>query len=59
MIYNADWLIENGGDITTQIDSRWVACRPCSGTFRFEKIKSAWEVLRGRADALKWTGQEK
>jgi hypothetical protein len=38
-------------------DGRYVLARPISGTFRFEKLKAAWEVLRGRADALKWTGQ--
>ena len=61
MIYNADDLMR---DVLTRgwpqaglPDGRYVLARPISGTFRFERLKAAWEVFRGRADALKWTEQ--
>lgn len=59
MIYNADELVKQAKNWPQAglPDGRWVLARPISGTFRFEKLKAAWEVLRGRADALKWTGQ--
>lgn len=61
MIYNADELaksvMKGNWPFAGLKDGRWVLARPISGTFRFEKLKAAWEVLRGRADALKWTGQ--
>lgn len=60
MIYNADRLAEDARSnegTSTCIDGKWVLARPMSGTFRFEKLKAAWLVLRGKADALVWTGQ--
>ena len=59
MIYNADELVKNADELPRAClpDGRWVLARPISGTFRFEKLKAAWEVLRGRADAIRWTSQ--
>ena len=59
MIYNADELVRNADELPRAglPDGRWVLARPISGTFPFEKLKAAWEVLCGRADAIKWTGQ--
>jgi hypothetical protein len=59
MIYNADDLVNQAKNWPQAglKDGRYVLARPLSGTFRFEQLKAAWEVLRGRADALKWTEQ--
>ena len=59
MIYNADNLVRQAEEWPQAglPDGRYVLARPISGTFRFEKLKAAWEVLMGRADALKWTDQ--
>jgi hypothetical protein len=59
LIYNADRFVERAVKEWPRalINDQWVLARPISGTFFFEKLKAAWEVLRGRADALKWSGQ--
>jgi hypothetical protein len=60
MIYNADELVKRAikdWPCACVDGGRWVLARPISGTFRFERLKAAWEVFRGRADALKWTSQ--
>lgn len=59
MIYDVDWLIKHARQNMAEISpGRWVPARPVSGTFRFEKLRGAWEVLRGRCDVLRWPGQE-
>lgn len=35
----------------------YVPARPVTGLFRLERLRAAWEVLRGRADAVIWPGQ--
>lgn len=59
MNYNADTLVAQAKEWPHAglPDGRWVLARPESGSFRFEKLKAAWEVFRGRADALLWTEQ--
>lgn len=59
VIYNADRFVQQAIKDWPQahVNGQWVLARPISGTFRFEKLKAAWEVLRGRADAIKWSGQ--
>lgn len=32
----------------------YVPARPVSELYLFEKLSAAWEVFRGRADAVKW-----
>lgn len=46
--------VNNGGVSSSNDGKNWVLARPESGAFRFEKLKAAWEVFRGRADAVKW-----
>lgn len=46
----SEWVVQNGAHINGQ----WVIARPITGTFRWEKLRAAWEVLRGRADAFTW-----
>ena len=37
------------------IDGRYVPARPYSGPWTW-RIRAAWAVLRGRADAFTWPG---
>lgn len=34
---------------------RWVLARPCDGAFLW-RVKAAWKVLTGEADAFTWPG---
>jgi hypothetical protein len=57
MIYTLEYL--RSDDIKQNaacIDGKWVPARPLTGSFRWEKLRAAWEVFRGRADAFKWPG---
>lgn len=50
-----EWVRSNG----TEINGKWVPARPepyygWYGTWM--RLKDAWEVFRGRADAVKWPG---
>jgi hypothetical protein len=40
----------------TEIDGKWVLARPIIGPF-ISRIKDAWQVLIGKADAVKFIGQ--
>lgn len=56
-MWNLKDLVEyanNGGVQSSNGKDGYVPARPASGAFRFEKLKAAWEVFRGRADAVKW-----
>jgi len=56
MIYQLDWLINTygrGRGETCEINGRWVPCRPLSAGWDY-RIKAAWAVLTGRADAFVW-----
>lgn len=60
MIYTLEYLrshkpAENIAEIKPGF---WCIARPINGTFRWEKFKAAWEVLRGRADAFTWPGNQ-
>ena len=46
----SEWVVNN----STCINGKWVPARPISGTFRWERLRAAWEVFRGRADAFTW-----
>lgn len=37
------------------IDGLWQLSRPVDGPF-IRRVRAAWEVLRGRADAFTWPG---
>jgi hypothetical protein len=43
------------------IKGKYVPCRPIpfnkGSLFSFIRLKDAWEVFRGRADAISWTEQ--
>lgn len=42
----------------TEINSKWVPARPVNFTKEYttgiQRLKWAWEVFRGRAEAVKW-----
>lgn len=44
--------------VTTNLGNEdgWVSARPIPDGF-IQRAKDAWEVLVGRADAVKWNGQ--
>lgn len=44
-------------DCTTEINGVWQPCRPLSFSSLKERVKLAWWVLFGKADALTWPGQ--
>ena len=48
----ADELMKN----QTIIDDRWWASRPVVGPF-LSRLRDAWSVIRGRADAVKFYKQ--
>lgn len=56
MIHQADdfknWANEN----SAEINGKWVVARPLS-YFDWTRIKAAWLVLIGRADAIVFKGQ--
>ena len=54
MIYKADTLKD--WDCSSNINGKWVMSRPVQ-LGMIDRIKTAWEVLRGRCDGLKWEGQ--
>jgi hypothetical protein len=53
------WLLEDlvrfSKENSTQINGVWYPSRPIYRTW-FSRLKDAWEVYRGRADAVKWPG---
>lgn len=59
MIYTLQYLrshsVENN---MVEIEGKWYPARPLTGTFRLERLKAAWEVFRGRADAFRWPGNQ-
>jgi hypothetical protein len=46
-------LIECATTVSTQIKGQYVPARPMPWPWAW-RIRPAWEVLRGRADAVKW-----
>lgn len=53
MIWLLMELLEHSKDVQGEINGKWVPARPVSGPFRL-RLRAAWEVLVGRADAFKW-----
>lgn len=44
-------------EVAAQINGKWVPCRPVSwgGLYGFTlRLKDAWAVLTGKADAFEW-----
>lgn len=53
-VHSADWIREDAPQ--ARIDDKWVMARPLRRGW-VSRSRAAWEVLRGRADALKWYKQ--
>ena len=53
-MYTLEWLIKSAQEVHTCINGRYVPARPISGTFIFERLKDAWAVWTGKADAFRW-----
>ena len=52
---NIDSLIKNA--TTTYIDGKWVTARPVPENRVFERLKDAFQVILGKADAVKFYKQ--
>ena len=52
-MYSLDYLQNNVNNTTTEFYGKWVPARPIS-LFSIKRIKDAWAVLLGRADAFEW-----
>ena len=46
-------LVSDVQKLQSEINGRWVPSRPICGPFVW-RLRDAWEVLRGRADAFTW-----
>jgi len=53
MIYTLKSLLESAVSTQANINGKWVPVRPLSGPFSW-RIRAAWLVLTGKADAVIW-----
>lgn len=47
-------LLQSVKEVKTEINGKWIPCRPRNYRFLMVRIKSAWLVLTGKADAVIW-----
>jgi len=52
-MYTLNYLIFKSNNIQTEINGKWVPARPYVDQFTW-RIKDAWRVLTGKADAFTW-----
>lgn len=43
--------------VAANIDGKWVPARPCGLYSIGNRVRCAWAVFTGRADAVQWPGQ--
>lgn len=53
MIYALKNLIAASNTVQANINGKWVPCRPLPGPISW-RIRAAWLVLTGKADAVIW-----
>jgi hypothetical protein len=53
MIYTLKGLLDTATSTSTEINGKWVPCRPMRFTLK-HRIKAAWLVLTDKADAVIW-----
>ncbi len=53
MEYTLKQLIEHVSECQALLNGKWVPARPMSGPFMW-RVKAAWHVLIGKADAFTW-----
>jgi len=56
MIWKLKELMKSASQVQYKTNEKWEPSRPLSGSLQ-EKIKGAWLVLTGKADAVVWTDQ--
>jgi len=54
MIYSSEDIKK--WDCSAEINGKWVLARPIQLGWK-DRVRTAWEVLCGRCDGLKWFGQ--
>jgi hypothetical protein len=54
LIISADSVVEHAKQVQKEIDGQWVQCRPEGYSSFFYRVKAAWLVFTGKADALTW-----
>jgi len=57
MIWRLDDLIRSAHENHALIGGTYVPARPLSGPW-ICRVKAAWEVFRGRADAVRWPANQ-
>lgn len=57
MIWTLNDLIKSACTNAARIDGKWLPARPNPGPWN-GRVKAAWEVFRGRADAVRWPGNQ-
>jgi hypothetical protein len=58
MIYTLQYLRSHDiEDNMVNVDGNYYPARPFNG-FLFSRVRAAWEVLRGRADAFRWPASQ-
>lgn len=53
MIYHLATLLNCVNSVSVEINGKWVPARGSAGPFRW-RLKAAWMVLTGKADAVVW-----
>lgn len=52
-MWSLESLMKKAAETMVLINGRWVPARPAAGPLAW-RIKAAWAVLRGQADAFTW-----
>lgn len=53
MIWLLEHLVQSAGSCSKEVNGRWVPARPYPAPW-IVRVKAAWLVYRGRADAVIW-----
>lgn len=54
-MYTVKELLKTANETQAEIDGKWVPARPMAEPFVC-RLRDAWKVLTGKADAMKWPG---
>lgn len=56
-MYSLDALMKTANRNQTKVNGVWIPSRPIVQPLRY-RIADAWAVLTGKADAVKWPGNQ-
>lgn len=56
-MYSLEALLRIAGKNQTNVNGKWLPARPIISPLRY-RILDAWAVLTGKADAVKWPGNQ-